>query len=71
MVELIIMNMQMLNIVKNILVEFNHIDLIDLGGDFAAVAVQVTDTQLDTILNICGETFEENLDYFIEDVIII
>ena len=73
MLELIMNNDKMVKVVRTILILAEPIDvnLLDLGSNFTAVSMQLTETQLDTVLNICEGVFEENLDYFIQDVIII
>ena len=73
MFELIMTNDKMVQVVRTILILAEPIDvnLLDLGSNFTAVSMQLTETQLDTVLNICEGVFEENLDYFIQDVIII
>lgn len=66
-------NTAMINIVNTTLMfaEPFEISLVDLGDSFTAVSMQLTETQLETVLDICDGVFEENLDYFIQDVIII
>lgn len=66
-------NDKMVQVVRTILVLAEPIDvrLLDLGSNFTAMSMQLTETQLDTVLSICEGVFEENLDYFIQDVITI
>lgn len=73
MFELIMTNDKMVQVVRTILVLAEPIDvrLLDLGSNFTAMSMQLTETQLDTVLSICEGVFEENLDYFIQDVITI
>lgn len=73
MFELIMTNDKMVQVVRTILILAEPIDvrLLDLGSNFTAMSMQLTETQLDTVLSICEGVFEENLDYFIQDVITI
>lgn len=66
-------NDKMVQVVRTILILGEPIDvrLLDLGSNFTAMSMQLTEAQLDTVLSVCEGVFEENLDYFIQDVITI